>query len=70
MANRYATTRDQVIPGALILHITTGGQWRVVRVNDDGTVFAESDMGARRTVKAEHVDAGLAYAASIPEWNQ
>jgi hypothetical protein len=59
MATVYASERAQVVPGALIKHVTTGGMWTVIYVNEDGSVFARSDMGARRTVKAEHVDKGL-----------
>lgn len=61
----HATSREQLVEGATFPHLTTGGQWTVIRVNDDGSVFAVSDMRARRTVKAEHVDAGLAFAAAV-----
>lgn len=56
---RFATTREELVPGAELKHISTGGQWKVLRVNEDGSIFGRSDMGARRTVKAEHVDKGL-----------
>ena len=62
MSNRYATSREELVEGSAIPHVTTGGMWRVLRVNDDGSIFARSDMGAQRTVKTEHVDAGLDYA--------
>ena len=61
----HATDRSQIVPGATFPHLTTGGQWKVIRVNEDGSVFAVSDMNARRTVAADKVDAGLKYAAML-----
>lgn len=62
-ADYYATTREELVVGGHVKHITTGGEWTVIRINDDGSIFAHSDLGARRTVKAEDVDRGLATAA-------
>lgn len=61
----YATSRDEVVVGARIPHLSTGGRWTVIHVNADGSVFARSDMGARRTVSAENVEAGLRYAITL-----
>jgi hypothetical protein len=60
--SRYATSLDDVVPGALVKHVTTGGQWRVLSVNDDGSIRAVSDMGATRTVPAEKVLDGIHLA--------
>lgn len=65
MSNRYAASREELVEGSHFPHVTTGGNWKVIRVNEDGSVFAQSDMGARRTVKPEHVEAGLTYAAYL-----
>lgn len=58
------TSRDDLAVGVRVMHKTTGGQWKVLAVNPDGSIRAVSDMGAVRTVSAENVDAGIALAAS------
>jgi hypothetical protein len=63
--NPYATTRDAIKPGALLPHISTGGKWRVERVDADGAIYAVSDAGARRMLKPAQVDKCLAYAATF-----
>ena len=59
----YARNREELVPGVSILHLSTGGSWHVERVNEDGSIFGRSDMRARRTVSAEHVDRALAESA-------
>jgi len=59
----YASTPAEVIPGARVMHLTTGGHWKVLTVKADGSIFARSDLGARRTVKAETVTKCLRRAA-------
>lgn len=60
----YASTPAEVFPGACVMHLTTSGYWKVLTVNADGSIFAQSDLGKLHTVKAETVTKCLRRAAN------